>query len=62
MAMHLNRPEHLPPVDCPLVIELEPGRLVPAVRTSFIASKDRQMEYRLADGTVVTGRYAWTYP
>lgn len=60
--MHLNRAEHLPPVDCPLLIEVEPGRLVRAVRTSFIANKDRQMEYRLPDGTTITGRFAWTYP
>lgn len=59
---HLNPAEQLPPVDCPLLIELEPGLLVPAARTTFVESKGREMEYRLNDGTLVLGRYRWTYP
>ena len=58
---HLNRPDHLPPVGCPLLIEVG-GALVKAHRTGFIADRDRQMEYQLADGTTITGRYRWTYP
>lgn len=60
--MHLNPAEQLPPVDCPLLIETEPGLLVQAVRTTFVERKGREMEYRLNDGTTVLGRYRWTYP
>ncbi len=61
-GLHLNTPEKLAPVDCPLLIEIRPGDLVAATRTSFITNRDRQMEYRLEDGSVITGRYRWTYP
>lgn len=60
--MHLNPAEQLPPVDCPLLIETEPGLLVQATRTTFVERKGREMEYRLNDGTTVLGRYRWTYP
>lgn len=59
---HLNSADKLPPVDCPLLIEIQPYRLAAASRTSFITTRDRQMEYRLQDGTIITGRYRWTYP
>lgn len=62
MTDHLNPAEQLPPVDCPLLIEVEPGRLVQAARTRFVESRDREMEYRLADGTTLVGRFRWTYP
>ena len=62
MNDHLNPAELLPPVDCPLLIEVEPGRLVQAARTGFVESRDREMEYRLADGSMIVGRYRWTYP
>ena len=58
---HLNDPSTLPPVGCPLLIEVG-GALVKARRTGFIAERGRQMEYQLADGTTITGRYRWTYP
>jgi hypothetical protein len=58
---HLNRLDHLPPVDCPLLIEVG-GELLKAHRTGFIAERSRQMEYQLSDGTTITGRYRWTYP
>lgn len=58
---HLNDPSALPPVGCPLLIEVG-GALVKAHRTGFIAERDRQMEYQLTDGTTIIGRYRWTYP
>ncbi|MCY1285269.1 hypothetical protein D9M68_814680 [compost metagenome] len=61
MALHLNDPSHLPPVGCPLLIEVD-GELVRAQRTGFIEHKDRQMEYEKADGSTLVGRYRWTYP
>lgn len=61
-APHLNAAEHLPPVDCPLLILLD-GRLVRATRTGFVASRGAQLEYRLEPGgQLLHGRYCWTYP
>lgn len=60
--VHLNPAGDLPPVNCPLLIELEPGVLVHAERTRFISDRNRDMEYLLASGKVVHGRFAWTYP
>lgn len=57
----LNPAEQLPPVRCPLLIEVD-GELVRASRTGYIESKDRAMEYKTADGVVIHGRYRWTYP
>lgn len=51
----------LPPVGCPLMIELS-NVLVPATRTGFIAKKTDAMEYRLPNGALIHGRYRWTYP
>lgn len=61
MAIHLNSAERLPPVGCWLVI-LVGGVLVRAIRTGIIAKKTDDMEYRTEDGTVIYGRYPWTYP
>lgn len=59
---HLNPASSLPPVDCPLVIELPSGLLVRAIRTEFVKQKDDLLTYTLADGTTVIGRYRWSYP
>lgn len=59
---HLNSASQLPPVDCPLLIEIQPGELVAASRISFITKRNREMDYLLADGSTITGRYRWTYP
>lgn len=56
---HLNH--HLPPVRCPLLIQVD-GKLLHAERTGFVASKGSDMEYELADGRLIMGRYRWTYP
>lgn len=61
-TIHLNPPGNLPPVDCPLLIKLDDGQLVEAQRTGFIENRSRQMDYLLADGTPITGRFPWTYP
>jgi len=60
--IHLNSPEHLPPVNCPIVIALPCGKIMKAERTSFIADRSRDMEYRLESGETIKGRYRWTYP
>lgn len=59
--VHLNPADQLPPVDCPLLIQVD-GELLQAERTSFIASRDRAMVYRLYDGRELEGRFPWTYP
>ena len=60
--LKLNPPELLPPVGCPLLIQVEGARIVRASRTSHIADKSRQMEYLMEDGEVLRGRFWWTYP
>jgi len=60
--MHMNNPEHLPPVACPLLLELPGGQLVKAERTGFIADRSRNMEYLLESGETISGRLRWTYP
>lgn len=55
-----NAPECLPPVDCPLVL-LVGDEMVKASRTSHLASRGDQMDYRKVDGTMLTGRYRWQY-
>lgn len=56
-----NRPEVLPPVDCPLVLRL--GSLaVRAERVSYLRDRAGDMDYRLSDGSVISGRYHWSYP
>lgn len=59
--IHLNAAEHLPPVNCPLLIDVN-GELTRAERTGFVEQRDRQMEYQLVDGSRILGRYRWTYP
>ena len=57
----VNSSDLLPPVGCPLLIEIG-DVLVQATRTGFIKSKSADMEYRLANGCLIHGRYRWTYP
>lgn len=61
VPVHLNPPGLLPPVGCPLLVKVA-GHLERAERTGIIADKTSEMEYRLADGLVVHGRFPWTYP
>ena len=60
--MHLNSSDILPPVSCPLIIQMPCGRLVKAERTGHVESKDRDLEYRTSDGSVIVGRFSWAYP
>ena len=57
--MYLNSEYVQPPVDCPLLIEVE-GSLVPAIRREWEVSKDAEMRFTLQDGSEISGR--WTYP
>lgn len=59
---HLNAATVLPPVDCPLLIELAPGKLVRAERTGHVESRSHDMQYRVSDGNVISGKFRWTYP
>ena len=56
-----NRPEVLPPVDCPLVLRLG-SVAVRAERVSYLRDRAGEMDYRLSDGSVITGRFEWSYP
>lgn len=62
---HWNDPNVLPPVGCPLVLNL--GALYDHViafgeRVDHLAQRDRQMTYQLSTGELVVGRFAWSYP
>lgn len=60
-----NKPERLPPVGCPLVINLgqEYGNdTAHAERTSHLHDKAGQMDYRLSTGEIIRGRFDWSYP
>jgi len=59
--LHLNHPSLLPPVNCPLAINVG-GEIVKARRTGFIENKERDMTYETQDGQLLVGRFQWTYP
>lgn len=59
--IHWNSSDHLPPVDCPLLLLFD-NRPVRAIRTGFVANKNNQLEYMKEDGRIIVGRYQWTYP
>lgn len=58
---HLNSKYVQPPVDCPLLIEVE-GKLIRAHRENWELSKESEMEFILPNGGKLVGRYRWTYP
>ncbi|KAE8546126.1 hypothetical protein [Marinobacter nauticus] len=59
----LNSSSLLPPVDCPLMVEVEGVNcLVAARRTRFISKKTDNMEYQIFTGQTIHGRLRWTYP
>lgn len=58
---HLNSKDVQPPVNCPLLIEVE-GKLVRAHRENWELSKESEMEFILPNGDKLVGRYRWTYP
>lgn len=63
--MHLNSSGTLPPVDCPLLIEVF-GQILRARRVAHASNKDDDLDYivELPYGAqeVISGRFAWTYP
>jgi hypothetical protein len=59
--VYLNSSNVLPPVGCPLLIEVG-DVMIPAVRTGIIPKKTDDMEYRLQNGNLIAGRHRWTYP
>lgn len=61
-TMHLNSAGNLPPVACPLLIEIAPGRLVRAERPTAVANRGDDLTYKLTDGNVIHGKLRWTYP
>lgn len=56
-----NNPERLPPVDCPLVINVN-GVTMSATRISHLSDRGGEMDYRLAAGEVIRDRFPWSYP
>lgn len=58
---HFNPPSMLPPVGCPLLLLIGTGAVVKAERVTYLTDRDGMMDYRLADGSVITGRFWWTY-
>ena len=58
---HLNSKYVQPPVDCPLLIEVE-GKLIRAHRENWELSKETEMEFILPNGDKLVGKYRWTYP
>jgi hypothetical protein len=59
--LFLNPADTLPPVDCPLLIQIKPGVLVRANRPTFAASKSDQLLFD-TEGGQIEGRFPWTYP
>lgn len=60
-----NRPELLPPVGCPLVLNLDPEYdwdIAHGERVNWLRDKNGDMDYRLLSGEVIRGRYLWSYP
>lgn len=59
--LHLNPANQLPPVDCPLLIEVD-GKLERVVRPSFVERRGQDLTYQTADGRALVGQFRWTYP
>lgn len=59
---HWNRPEHLPPVECPLVIKVGEHTWLACERTGHVADRSQELTYRLPSGFLIKGRFEWTYP
>jgi hypothetical protein len=56
-----NRPENLPPVACPLVLNIQ-GATVRGQRISHLSNRAGKMDYRLESGDIIKGRFPWSYP
>jgi hypothetical protein len=60
-----NPPERLPPVGCPLVLDLGAEYdydIAYGERISHLRNRDGEMDYLVSTGQVLTGRFAWSYP
>ncbi len=61
--VHLNHESLLPPTDTPLLILIpSSGVLLEVQRTRHVSNRDHELEYVTENGTLITGRYRWTYP
>jgi len=60
-AYQWNAPEHLPPVRCPLVLNIN-GDIAYGERISHLSDRRGLMEYELSTGQIITGRFPWSYP
>ncbi|MDY0191016.1 MAG: hypothetical protein RBR22_09815 [Desulfuromonas sp.] len=62
-SLHLNHASTLPPTDTPLLILIpSSGALLEVKRTSHVSNREHDLEYVTENGTIITGRYRWTYP
>lgn len=59
--MHWNPAGTLPPVDCPLLIQVE-GVAVKAYRPTFVEAKGDDLVFITEDKIEILGRFPWTYP
>ena len=59
--IHLNPASQTPPVDCPLLIEVD-GQLLRVIRYEWARSHSDVLYFYLLDGGMITGRYRWTHP
>ena len=59
--IHLNPASQTPPVDCPLLIEVD-GQLVRVIRRQWARSHNAPLAFYRPDGVLIMGRYRWTYP
>lgn len=60
-----NKPERLPPVGCPLVLNLGQAYdwdIAFGERISHLRSRSDVMDYQLSTGQIVRGRFEWSYP
>ena len=63
--VHLNHESLLPPTDTPLLILIpSSGVLLEVQRTRHVSNREHELEleYVTENGTLITGRYRWTYP
>lgn len=58
--LHLNPATRTPPVNTPLIIEVD-GQLVLAERREWARSHNDDLRFHTSGGVIV-GRYRWTYP
>lgn len=67
--LHLNAPEHLPPVGCPILVEVDETLLL-VERTAFVEQRGRDMTYRVLNHERspiqpeirLVGQLKWTFP